>query len=383
MTGEPSPFEIEIAAEVLEDLRERLRRTRWPAEDSDPGWQYGTDLGYLRELCGYWEDGYDWSVVERALNGLSNWRWEGIHFIWERADRDGRVGEGALPLLLIHGWPGGALEFLEVTPRLVAAGHDVVVPSLPGYGFSAAPPAPLNVAGMADRLRALMEEALGFEHYAVQGGDWGAPIGARMALEAPERVAALHTNAVFALPVPGNLEEPPMSEAEHEYAQAGRRWRMREGHHLFVHGQAPDSLAVALADSPAGLASWLVEKYRRWSDCDGDVERRFSKDDLCDFLTLYWATGTIRSSLRLYAAEARERWRLGPGDRIEVAAAVADYPGEMVRPPREWAERIFGDLRRFTEMESGGHFAAFEEPEAFADDLLDFLGDLEHGGGQG
>jgi microsomal epoxide hydrolase len=381
--GGPSPFEIEVSDEALEDLRERLRRTRWPAEENDLGWEFGGDAGYLRELCAYWEADYDWRLTERALNGLSNWRWDGTHFIWERADRDGRVGEGGLPLLLIHGWPGGVLEFFDVIPRLVAAGHDVVVPSLPGYGFSDPPSPPLGIKGMAARMRALMEEALGFERYAVQGGDWGAPIAARMALEAPERAAALHTNALFALPAPGNLAEPPLSDAEQEYAESGRRWRLREGHHMFVHGQAPDALAVGLSDSPAGLAAWLVEKYRRWSDCDGEVERRFSKDDLCDFLTLYWATGTIRSSLRIYAAEARDRWRLGPEEAIDVPAAVADYPGEMVRPPREWAERIFTDLRAFSEMPSGGHFAAFEEPEAFADDLLAFAGDVEEVGGQG
>ena len=264
------------------------------------------------------------------------------------------------------------LEFEEIIPLLLAAGHDLVIPSLPGYGFSDAPDPPLNVAGIAQRLRALMD-ALGYERYAVQGGDWGSIIAGRIAFDDPGRVAAVHVNAVGVLPVPGNLEEPPMSEAELAYAKTGRRWRTREGFHLFVQGTAPDGLAVGLTDSPAGLAAWLVEKYLRWSDSAGDVESRFTKDQLCDHLTLYWATGTIGSSMRLYAAEARDRWRLGRGERITVPAAAADFPGEMVRPPREWAERIFEDLRSWTEMPRGGHFAAHEEPELLADDVIGFL----------
>ena len=262
-----------------------------------------------------------------------------------------------------------------VIPLLAAAGHDVVAPSLPGFGFSEAPDPPLNAHGIADRMRDLMG-ALGHERYAVQGGDWGSVIAGRMAFDDPARVAALHVNAVGVLPVPGNLEDPPMSEAEIEYANTGRHWRRREGFHLFVQGAAPDALAVGLADSPAGLAAWLVDKYRRWSDCGGDVESRFTKDQLCDLLTIYWATGTIGSSMRIYAAEARDRWRLGRDERIGVPAAAADFPREIVRPPREWAERIMPDLRRWTEMPRGGHFAAHEEPELLANDVIEFLAEL-------
>jgi len=233
----------------------------------------------------------------------------------------------------------------------------------------------LNVAGVAARLRGLMA-ALGYERYAVQGGDWGAIIGARMAFDDPGAVAALHVNAPGVLPLPGNLADPPLSDSEAAYAQTARRWRVREGFHLLAQGAAPDALAPAFNDSPAGLAAWLVDKYRRWSDCGGKVERRFTKDELCDFLTMYWATGTIGSSMRLYAAEARDRWRLAPGERIEVPAAVADFPAELVRPPRSWSERVLGDLRRWTEFDRGGHFAAFEEPELLGDDLLAFLAEL-------
>jgi pimeloyl-ACP methyl ester carboxylesterase len=277
---------------------------------------------------------------------------------------------------MIHGWPGGPIEFLELIPRLVAAGHDVVVPSLPGFAFSEQPSTPLSAAPIAEWFRALMSEALGYERYAVQGGDWGSEIGARMAFDDPESVAAFHTNAPAILPVPGDLADPPLSDEEQSFIAEAQAFRLHGGVHLLVQGYVPDAMSPGLMDSPAGLAAWLVDKFRRWSDSDGDVERRFTKDDLCDFLTLYWATGTIASSLRLYGAEARDRWRLEPGERISVPAGVADFPKELVRAPRAWTERQLTDIRRWTEMPRGGHFAALEEPELLGDDLLELLAQL-------
>ena len=227
----------------------------------------------------------------------------------------------------------------------------MIVPSLPGFALLRRPDGAAQRGRRAGARCGRWCEALGYERYAVQGGDWGSMIGARMAFDDPEPVAALHLNAPGVLPLPADLDDPPMSEAEIEYANAAQRWRLREGFHLLVQGAAPDALAAGLADSPAGLAAWLVDKYRRWCDCDGDVERRFSKDELCDFLTLYWATGDDRAPrCASTPAEARDRWRLAPGERIEVPAAVADFPAEIVRPPREWAERVLADLRRWTEM---------------------------------
>lgn len=370
--SEPAPFEIAVPEATLEDLRQRLRRTRFPAQPQGLGWEYGADLGYLRELCAHWAEDYDWRRAERRLNERSNWSWEGLHLIWERAP----TGESRLPICLIHGWPGAPTEFLELIPRLLEAGHDVVVPSLPGFGFSVAPEQPLSATGIADRLRALMSDALGYERYVVQGGDWGSLIAARMAFDAPDAVAGLHTNAPAVLPVPGSLDQPPLSEAERRWLGQVGRWRTGEGFHLIVQGAAPDALSAGLNDSPLGLAAWLSEKYRRWSDCGGEIERRFSKDDVCDFLTLYWASETIASSMRLYRAEALDRWRLDAGERIAVPAAAASFPAELWQPPRAWTERQLSDLRRFTEMPRGGHFAAFEEPDLLAADLLAFLAEL-------
>lgn len=370
-------LEVSLSEQALGDLHERLRRTRWPDQPEGLGWELGVDLAYLRELCAHWLDSYDPARLEDQLNAFANFRWDGIHFIHERAE--GGEGLSKLPVMLVHGWPGGPIEFVELIPRLLDAGHDVIVPSLPGYAFSDPPEQPLNAARTAQRLLALMD-ALGYERYALQGGDWGAAITFQMAFEAPDRVAALHLNAVSVLPAPADFTDPPLSQAEQEFVQRGMRWRTSAGHHLLLHSAAPDAVSVAFNDSPAGLAAWLVEKYRAWSDCDGDVEKRFSKDQLCDFLTMYWATGTIAPSLRLYWAERRERSRLPAGERVSVPASVADFPVEIVRAPRDWAERLLADIRRWTEMPRGGHFAAFEEPELLAGDVIEFLGSLGEAG---
>ena len=357
-------FEIAVGEEVLTDLRERLVRTRWP-EDADVGWEYGMDQAFLRRLCDHWAEDYDWRATEDRLNALENHVRGGIHYV--------RAGEGP-PIVLVHGWPGAVLEFERLIPLLVDAGHEVVAPSLPGYGFSDLPERPLNAAGVAAALRDLAENGLGFDRYAVQGGDWGTLIAARMAYEAPDRVSALHVNSPSVLPFPAELAE--LTEAEQEWLGKAAKWRTRGAHYMLTQGTAPDTLAPALSDSPAGLAAWLVSKYRDWSDCDGDVETRFTLDQLCDFLTLYWVTGTISSSIRLYAAEARDRWRLGAGERIDVPAAVSEFPAEILHPPREWAERSLGDLRQWTQHERGGHFAAWEEPELLARDIVGFLREL-------
>ena len=361
--AKPFPYEIAIDEGVLADLRGRLEKTRWP-EAADVGWEYGMDQTFLRRLCEHWASEHDWRATERRLNEFEQGTWDGIHFVRSGA----RAGS---PIVLVHGWPGAVLEFERLIPLLVEAGHEVIVPSLPGYGFSDAPETPVNATRTAARLRELVEDGLGIERYAVQGGDWGSLITTRIAYDSPERVTALHINSPSVLPFPADLSD--LTDAEQAWLAEAAKWRTRGAYYMLTQGSAPDTLAPALNDSPAGLAAWLVSKYRDWSDCGGDVETRFTLDQLCDFLTVYWATGTISSSIRLYAAEARDRWKLGAGERINVPTAVADFPQEILHPPREWAERTLGDLRQWTEHDRGGHFAAWEEPELLARDVVGFL----------
>lgn len=221
------------------------------------------------------------------------------------------------------------------------------------------------------------------------GGDWGGIIAARIAFDAPDRVAGMYVSTPGVLPRPGDLSDPPLSEEETAYAKRAMRWLRVAGHHMVIQSSAPDAISPALSDSAAGLAAYLVEKYRRWSDSDGDVERRFSKDELCDFLTMFWSTGSIASSMRLYFGERTNRWRLEPDETIDVPTAIGafragmeeDVAGRPVpmmigNPPREWSERVLSDLRQWTELPSGGHFAAFEEPQLYFDDLTRFLGEI-------
>jgi pimeloyl-ACP methyl ester carboxylesterase len=389
----PEPFEIRITGEQAAELRERLGRTRWASQPAG-GWVLGADIGYLRELCQHWAGSYDFGRLER-LNELGSIRVGEIHLLHLRSPRAEPAGH---PVVLLHGWPSGPIEYEAAARRLAASGREVIVPSLPGYAWSDDPGEPLDVAAVAARLHeavsALLGETAGAgerrtgANYAVASGDWGAAIAARLAFDQPGAVAALHVTTPHTLPVPGDLGHPPLSEAEVAWMERARRWQRKRGYHLAVQSQAPDAISPALADSPAGLAAYLVPKYRGWSDSGGEVERRFSKDELCDFLTMFWVTGTIASSMRLYLGEARNRWRLAPEERIEAAAGCAVFPGEMagewgdaeegapapgLNPPREWTERILHDLRRWTEMPAGGHFAAFEEPEAYASELLAFL----------
>jgi pimeloyl-ACP methyl ester carboxylesterase len=367
--AELEAYEVAVPEEVWADLRERLGRTRW-AEQPDEAWGLGVEVAYLQGLCEYWCTGYDPARLPALMNQFPNYRRQGLHLIHQRSDGDG------LPLLLLHGWPGGPIEYLDLIPRLTDAGHDVAVPSMPGYAWSDDPGEPLNIAAVAARFRELAEQGLGWERYGVVGGDWGAPIAARIAFDSPQRVAALAVFTPGTLPPSAQLETPPLSEAEQAFIEEGLRWRRREGHHMLVQSTVPDIVSVGLNDSPAGLAAYLTEKYRRWSDSGGDLEARFSKDQLCDYLTMYWATGTISSSMRLYWGERADRWRPGPGESIDVPAAVALFPAEIINPPREWTARLLTDLRRWTEMPRGGHFAAHEEPQLLADDVLAFVQSL-------
>jgi pimeloyl-ACP methyl ester carboxylesterase len=369
VSGAPEPFEPRFGAGVLDQLRARLRATRWP-RPAPGGWEWGVDVEYLIRLCAWWAEDYDPDGLLERLGAWPSYRWRGVHLHHVRSDG------GGLPVLLLHGWPGAPLEFRDLIAPLSAAGHDVVVPTLPGYGFSLTPEVPPSAIVVAELLAELMA-TLGYRRYVVQGGDWGAFIGARLAFSHPDRVAGYHCSTPGVLPLPPDLGERELSAAEAEFARGARRLRQGPaGVHMLIQGQAPDTLGVGLDDSPAALAAWLVPRYRLLTDCGGELERRFTNRDLCDFLTFYWATGSAASALRLYAASAADRWRLRPGERIIPPVAVADFPADIARPPREWVERLLGDLRRWTPMPRGGHFGAFEEPDLLAADLLGFAAGL-------
>jgi len=380
------PFRIHVPDEVLEDLRERLRRTRWPDQISDSGWTYGTDLAYLRELVAYWIDRFDWRKQEAALNALPHFRGQvdglGLHFIHVR----GR-GPSSLPLIIIHGWPGSVVEFTDIiAPLTDPAAHggkpedsfDLVIPSLPGYGFSDIPKTGgMDVLRMAALFAGLME-GLGYQRFGAQGGDWGSAISTALGSAFPDRVCGIHLNMLIAAR-PSSSDPASLPEDERALAERFLQFQREETGYMQIQGTKPQTLGYGLNDSPAGLAAWIVEKFRTWSDCGGDVERRFSKDRLLTNITLYWVTRTITSSVRLYYETMHNpilRGGLeGRADnifKVPVPTGAAIFPAEVYRPPRTWAEQTY-NITRWTEMPAGGHFAAMEEPAALVEDIRAFF----------
>ena len=374
------PFRVDIKEDVLTDLRERLKRTRWPDEIPESGWDYGSNLAYVKELVDYWIEEFDWRKQEEVINGYSQYIAEvdglDVHYIHERGK-----GPDPLPLLLIHGWPGSIVEFLDFIPLLTdPAAHggderdsfDVVAPSMPGYGFSGKPEVPgMGVNGMADVFAKLMSQ-IGYESYVAQGGDWGASISSRVGFSHSDKVKAIHINMILGGSPYLGPGSRPLSDAERQYIQEIGQWERDEGAYGHIQGTKPQTLAYGLNDSPAGLAAWIVEKWRSWSDCGGDIESVYTKDQILTNVTLYWVTETINASMRIYYETRKDRWRLGQGRRIEVPTAVAVFPEELDRPVREWAERMY-NVQRWTEFPRGGHFAAMEEPHALVADMREFF----------
>lgn len=378
-TERPLPFTIDVPEAVLVDLRERLGRARWSGEVPGSGWEYGSNLAYLRSLVEYWRTAYDWRIHERELNRFHHYRASvdglGLHFIHERGS-----GPNPLPLLLLHGWPGSVYEFSQVIPRLADPARfggdpqdafDVIAPSLPGYGFSDPPrERGYNIQRMADLFVRLME-LLGHPRFLAQGGDWGAVISSCLGYAHPARLLGIHLNMLGVAPHPEDRVNPPLSAAEQGFLREAEQFQRDGTGYQWIQGTRPQTLAYALNDSPVGLAAWLVEKFRAWTDCDGEVERRLGKDQLLTLITIYWVTQTINSSMRLYYEERHHPWRLKKGERIRVPTGIAAFPKEIFRPPREWAERVY-NITRWTAMPAGGHFAAMEEPEALVGEIRAF-----------
>lgn len=369
------PFEVQLDQATLDDLKQRLAQTRWPDQVRAAGWEYGTELGYLRELAAYWQNDFDWRAQERRINAFEQFRAEidgfGIHFIHQRGK-----GSNPLPVVMLHGWPSSFVQMLKIIPLLTdpaahggdaADSFDVVVPSLPGYGFSDRPSeAGMSVARCAQLIGKLMSDELGYGRYALRGSDLGAGVIQQLVAADASKIIGRHESGTN--PYIGEVPDD-LSPAEQEFVEQAQQWTMQEMAYAMLQSSKPQTLAYGLNDSPAGLAAWIVEKFRRWSDCDGDVEKRFSKDELLTNLTIYWATQTIGSSVRLYYETARDAGNWGGA---HVPSAIIMPSKDMFPTPREWLERN-GPIERWTPTDRGGHFLEWEEPELVAQDMREFF----------
>jgi len=368
-----TPFSVRIDDSQLDDLRRRLLDTRPPASIPAPTWELGTDPATVARLVRYWADGFDWRAQEGAINALPQFTvpvaGTDVHLVRLEGE-----GEHPLPIVLTHGWPSTFLELTRLGRRLAhpsryggdpADSFDVIIPSLPGYTFS--PPRPTWPAEPTHELwHTLMHNVLGYERYAVHGGDLGAGISTRLAAAHPEAVVGVHLLAAAGKPpTPGEA----VSDEEQAFLDRTDRWMDDEGGYQHEQRTRPLTLAHGLSDSPAGLLAWIIEKYRAWTDCDGDLSRAFTDEEILTQISLYWFTNTIATSFRPYAEPhffGRE-WR-----RVEVPTGLALFPKDLSQPPRSWVERTY-NLTRYTRMPRGGHFAAQEQPELLATDLTEFF----------
>ena len=374
-------FEIAIPDQDIDDLRRRIHATRWAPLTPSPAWQQGVDPVWLRELATYWAEQFDWRAAERKLNRhpqfIAEVDGQRVHFVHRRG-----VGSSPYPLVITHGWPGSFFEFHELIDQLcdpVAFGadpadaFDVVVPSLPGFAFSPAPSqSGTSAFQVADRWVALMR-GLGYERFGAQGGDLGAGVSVALAARHPQAVDGIYLNFLPSSYEPAiGAAEKPLTPAEEKYLQEKAEWGALEGGYAHMHSTRPQTLAASLNDSPVGLAAWICEKFRAWSDCDGEIERVWSKDELLTNLSLYWHTQSIGSSIQMYWENRLQPMRFAPGQRVVPPVGYAHFPKEINHPPRSWLERTF-NVTQWTDMPAGGHFAAMEKPALLAAGIRRFF----------
>jgi pimeloyl-ACP methyl ester carboxylesterase len=373
MSEQITPFRIEIPEADLEDLRQRLRLTRWPEPETVDDWSQGVPLAYVRELCSYWLESYDWRACEASLNQFPQFRTEvdgvDIHFVHVASPQP-----GALPLVMTHGWPGSVVEFRKVIGPLtdpVAHGGEaadafhLVCPSLPGYGFSGKPARPgWGVAHIADAWDELMTR-LGYARYGAQGGDWGSGVTTALGIRHPDHVAGIHLNMVTGRPDPAAMDD--LTEREKAAIAAFQHYWDEDSGYSKEQSTRPQTVGYGLVDSPAGLCAWILEKFWSWTDCDGDPANVLTRDEMLDNIMLYWLPGTGASSARLYW-ESFGKGLAGTGT-VGVPVGCSVFPKEIFRPSRRWAEKGYPDLRYWGEPPRGGHFAAFEQPELFVQEV--------------
>jgi pimeloyl-ACP methyl ester carboxylesterase len=371
--SEITPFKIDVAEDDLRDLRDRLQKTRWPDRETVDDWSQGVPLGFVQDLCRYWADGYDWRKSEARLNDFPQFRTEidglGIHFMHVRSPHD-----DALPVVITHGWPGSVVEFHKVIgPLTDPTAHGgkaedafhVVCPSLPGYGFSDKPSATgWGVERIADAWAALMAR-LGYDRYGAQGGDWGSMVTTQIGLRDVEHLAGIHVN--MPIVIPASADAP--TETEKAALAALQEYQDVDSGYSKEQSTRPQTVGYGLVDSPAGQCAWILEKFWKWTDCDGDPLNVLTRDELLDNVMLYWVPGTGASSARLYW----ESFNTLNFDPITVPAGVSIFPKEIIRASKRWCEQRFQDLRWFNELDKGGHFAAFEQPASYVDEVRSFF----------
>jgi microsomal epoxide hydrolase len=369
----PEPFRLQVPEAALTDLRERLARTRWPDEPPLAPWSSGTSVAYLKSLVEYWRSGFDWRAQEAKLNALPQYsvpiRGIDVHFIHVPG-----TGPNPTPLLLAHGWPGSVLEFLKLIP-LLSEQFTIVAPSLPGYTLSFKPGQErFGVEEIAEICAELMS-VLGYEKFAAQGGDWGAFVCSRLGVDIPERLIGIHLNL---LAVRRDPQAAVGADAKtKQYLGELATWLKEETGYQWIQGTRPQTLAFGLTDSPVGLAAWLVEKFRSWTDCGGDPENALTRDEILAGISLYWFTGAIGSSFWPYYARMHRPWPIPQGTTVDVPVGYAAFPREILRPPRAFAAGTYTDIRRWSVMQKGGHFAALEQPQALAREVKAFFAALD------
>lgn len=375
MTDSIKPFTVAVPQSALDDLHRRINNTRWPATETVADWSQGVPIAAMRDLCAYWADGYDWRRCEAALNAMPQFTTQidglSIHFLHVRSPRP-----DAVPLILTHGWPGSVLEFMKVIgplsdPAPDAPAFHLVIPSLPGYGFSDKPTATgWGVEKIADGWITLMRR-LGYDRFFAQGGDWGAAVTTAIAMAAPPELAGIHLNMPLVFPEEGDFAD--LTPAEAKTVERMQYYQDHDAGYAKLQGTRPQTVGYALADSPVGQAAWIYEKFQAWTDNDGMAEDALSRDAMLDMISLYWLTNSAASSGRLYWESANAF----KAQRLDLPVGVSIFAQEIFRPSRRWAERSYPDLVHWNELPVGGHFAAFEQPALFAEELQACFGAMQ------